>query len=148
MLTRECATKCKCRARETAITGGTQPTNQPMPSSPSGHNCSCPATTELIQRLLQATVKTTEPPAPFSGYETEDHEVFIESCETYFREFATPGGQRVRIASRYLEGEAAQLWLVYRNIAISWERFRKCLRAKNVNPTLLADLTAKLYGEK
>jgi hypothetical protein len=33
------------------------------------------------------------------------------------------------------------------NIAISWERFRECLRAKYAIPTLLADLTAKLYGE-
>jgi hypothetical protein len=81
--------------RETATTGGTQPTDQPMPSSPSTHKCSCPATTELIQCLLQATVKTAEPPDPFSEYEIEDPEVFIENCETYFRESTTPGGQRV-----------------------------------------------------
>jgi hypothetical protein len=125
-----------------------QPTDQPMPSSPSAHSCSCPATMELIQRLLQATAKAAEPPAPFSGYETEDPKVFIENCETYFRESATPGGQRVRIADRYLEGDAAQLWAAYKNIAISWERFRECLCAKYANPTLLTDLTAKLYGEK
>jgi hypothetical protein len=54
----------------------------------------------------------------------------------------------MRIADRCLEGDAAQLWAAYRNIPIPWERFRERLRAKYANPSLLADPTAKLYGEK
>jgi hypothetical protein len=98
-------------------------------------------------QLLQTTMKIPEPPQTFSGHEYEDPEVFFDSCVQFFNESSTPERQRTAIASRYLEGDAASWWSAFKNLPISWDRFRTHLRMRYASTRILAKLTAKLYGE-
>lgn len=78
--------------------------------------------------LLQGLPQVAYPILPeFHGMDFENPVRFLEEMEEYFAAIRAPVNIQTFLAGRSLKGEALRWWETYKNLAVTWDRFRELL---------------------
>lgn len=109
-----------------------------------------PTTDDSLVRLLIEKLGAQAAPHPpnFQGEITEDPHKYVLECEAHFAQFSIHTSTWVKATTAQLTGPAASWWRPYHSYNFSWSEFKEKLIRKFAGPEIIANLLARLYGDK